>query len=169
MPHRTDDRPAPHPLAAHPAPSTVAVLAALGCGAALAVGAVLTLRRRLLVVRVDGGSMRPALVHGDRVLVSRTRSRSRSRPKVGDVVVFRLPGTPADYGGRLIKRVAAVPGDRVPASVAAAVPPAATDRVPDRSLVVIGDDPGSVDSRTWGYLPAPLVVGVVLRRLPRTG
>ena len=167
MPLLTTVRPASARPTARPAAARPAAALAAGAGAAALAGlAVLALRRRLLVVRVDGGSMRPALEPGDRVLVSRVRAGGRIA--VGDVVVFRVPGTPAGHEGRLIKRVAAVPGDPVPAVVAPAVDPAAAERVPARSLVVLGDARDSTDSRDWGYLPDSLVVGVMLRRIPRT-
>jgi signal peptidase I len=132
------------------------------------------LRYRWLVVTVDGDSMSPSLAHGDRVLVV----RGRMAPRVGDVVVFKLPGTSTrpspgtgSRSGRgnppapLIKRIAAVAGDDVPQSVADAVGSRPGTKVPERSLVVIGDAPGSADSRIWGYLATRDVVGVVARRL----
>ncbi|WP_305805028.1 signal peptidase I [Stenotrophomonas sp. YIM B06876] len=70
--------------------------------------------------QVPSGSMQPTLMPGDRVVVdmrayglrlpfTATQLLAAGRPQRGDVVVFN---SPAD-GTRLIKRVAAVAGDRV--------------------------------------------------------
>ncbi|MEV6964525.1 S26 family signal peptidase [Hamadaea sp. NPDC051192] len=136
------------------------------------------LRRRLLIVTVDGHSMLPAYAPGDRLLVRRTPA-DRVRP--GMPVVFRSPaGTPelstiADVADSsrvrrmlpddrlLVKRVVAVAGDPVPARLSIADEHA---RVPPGSLVVLGDNPAvSYDSREFGFLDAALVVGVAVRRL----
>ena len=144
---------------------------------ALAIGSygiVRALRRRLVVVDVHGASMEPTLRQGDRVLVSRIPADA---VRAGDIVVIERGSvlsdertSPADRPDRrrdwAIKRAAAVAGDPVPASVAAAagVVPGAT--VPAGFLVVLGDNPvRSADSRVWGYLPAERLLGVVRRRL----
>jgi signal peptidase I len=119
------------------------------------------LRRRLLVVTVEGGSMTPTFAPGDRLLVRRTALSALRR---GDAVVLRSPG--GDLPGEppyLVKRAAALPGDAVPDSV-----PADGPVVPPGRLAVLGDNAaGSADSRTMGLLPADVVVGVVLRRMTR--
>ncbi|MEW2551300.1 signal peptidase I [Streptomyces zhihengii] len=80
-------------------------------------------RRSLVVVSVQGTSMEPAVVDGDRVLVRRRRLR---RVKVGDIVVLEPPSdgpyrSAAEAGpdGRVwnVKRVAALPGDPLPPGV----------------------------------------------------
>ncbi|WP_220499876.1 S26 family signal peptidase [Microbispora sp. H10949] len=76
--------------------------------------------------------------------------------------VARLGGT-----SWLIKRIAAVPGDRVPDQVMAGVRAAPGDLVPAGRLVVLGDGPASMDSRRWGYLRTDEVLGVVIRSLSR--
>jgi type IV secretory pathway protease TraF len=58
----------------------------------------------------------------------------------------------------MVKRVAAVPGDRVPIDVVA------TGTVPPGALVVFGDN-GGYDSRVFGPLPFDRLLGVVVRRL----
>lgn len=143
----------------------------------LAIGsyaAVRALRRRLVVVDVHGASMEPTLRQGDRVLVSRIPADA---VRTGDIVVIERGAVPSDERtvpadrpaqrrGWAIKRAAAVAGDPVPASVAAApgVVPGAT--VPAGFLVVLGDNPvRSADSRVWGYLPTERLLGVVRRRL----
>ncbi|MEV6925808.1 S26 family signal peptidase [Dactylosporangium sp. NPDC051485] len=136
----------------------------------MAAGAVLTLvvlRRRYLVVDVTGPSMTPTFLDGDRVLVRRMPGE-RVRP--GQVVVLEGPELPAELRalvpraeplGLLLKRVAAVPGDAVPAYVAGA--PAL---VPDGKLVVLSDNPAAgVDSRFVGLFSTAGVAGVVLRRM----
>jgi signal peptidase I len=142
-----------------PLPWFLLVCAAIAvCG----VSAVLVAaRRRLTVVVVRGESMSPAFHSGDRVLVARTAGWS-----AGDVVVFRYASGPDE---KLIKRVAAVAGDPVPSDVLAAVREEPGTRVPDGFLVVIGDAVQSTDSRSFGYLSADAVIGVVARRLDGGG
>jgi signal peptidase I len=146
-----------------------------GGAAALAAlfGAVWWLRRRYLVVAILGRSMLPTYADRDRVLV---RRRKAGRPvQAGDVVVADLtprlvPGAGGSSGAplnairfadRVVKRVAAVPGDPVPAGIA--VPDV---RVPAGQLVLLGDNPAeSADSRQYGYVPENEVIGMVLRHL----
>ena len=96
-------------------------------------------------VKVDGWSMAPGLLPGDRLLVARTR---RLRP--GDIAVGEDPREP---GRPLIKRVAA--------------------REPDGRLVLLGDNPpASTDSRTFGPVAPDTLKGrAVYRYAPseRTG
>jgi signal peptidase I len=125
------------------------------------------LRRRYLVVTVEGYSMTPTYGHGDRVLVRRDR-----RPRTGDVALVDLPEalrpippgvSPADSlrNRRVIKRVAASAGERTPLPVDVAGPV-----VPSGHLVLLGDNPdGSGDSRQYGYVPIGAVGGVVVRSL----
>jgi signal peptidase I len=143
-------------------------------------GLVSWLRRRYVVINVEGQSMRPALLAGDRVLV---RRRPLRHVRVGDIVVVETPaprragrhraGAAArgtrGLGGHawVIKRAAAVPGDPVPPSVATPMSAATGTPVPDGRLLVLGDNTtGSIDSRHYGYLPGAGVLGVVVRRLP---
>jgi signal peptidase I len=135
-------------------------LLAVPVALALAVGLVLrAVRGRYVVVTVEGVSMAPTLVDGDRVVVRR-RPATGIRP--GDVVVLEPPTDAAGPGPRWnIKRVVAVAGDPVPAGV----PVGGIDRVPAGSLVVFGDNPDSVDSRQRGFFESGRLLGVAVRRL----
>ena len=143
----------------------------------MAATAAVVLRRRFVVVEVDGISMRPTYEPGDRVLVRRCGA---DRVRRGQVVVIRAPDSDVGWsrlppldgdvtGGRwYIKRAAAVAGDPIPAAVAHAVG-SPSSAVPEGRLVVLGDNVRSDDSRRWGYLPGELVLGVAVRRMgPRS-
>ncbi|MFC5902192.1 S26 family signal peptidase [Streptomyces zhihengii] len=142
-------------------------------------------RRSLVVVSVQGTSMEPAVVDGDRVLVRRRRLR---RVKVGDIVVLEPPSrgpyrSAAEAGpdGRVwnVKRVAALPGDPLPPGVPGAEGAEGADlgdpgtgaepgagRVGPGSFAVLGDNlADSIDSRHRGLFPAERLMGVVVRRL----
>lgn len=119
-------------------------------------------RRRFLLVTVAGDSMRPALRPGDRLLVRRTR-----RIRAGQVAVLRQPPAglfmaDAEPSGLLVKRIVAVPGDRVPEScrVHGQLP----ECVPPGSFIMLGDNSRrSYDSRFAGLIPADLLIGVAVR------
>ncbi|MCA2213523.1 S26 family signal peptidase [Jidongwangia harbinensis] len=138
-------------------------------GAVLAVvlGGLQWLRLRRLVVTVQGLSMAPTYRPGDRVLVRRLR---HSRVRTGQVVVVDLPDRirpiPPGVGAaeslrqrRVIKRVAAMSGEPVPATAGidlASVPPG--------HMLLLGDNPlASGDSRQYGPVPVDAVVGIVIR------
>ena len=145
-----------------------AALSALAAGPAAAL-AVTLIRRRYLVITVEGTSMTPTLVEGDRVLVRRARS---AQVAAGELVVATSP-----TGGRwdgmrlpewLIKRAAAVQGEPVPRLGAPALHSLSGDTVPVGCVVLVGDNPEeSLDSRACGYFRDEQIVGVVVRRLPR--
>ncbi|MEV4641682.1 S26 family signal peptidase [Actinoplanes sp. NPDC049548] len=133
----------------------------------------LYLRRRMVVIEVSGHSMHPTYRDGERVLVRRASLR---HVRAGEAVVFALPPSAGNeegpprrgrLGGHrwLIKRAAALPGQQVPGPVREA---AKADTVPAGHLVVLGDNPGaSIDSRSWGLLPEPYLLGIVRRRMVR--
>jgi signal peptidase I len=118
----------------------------------------LAARRRLVVVTVRGWSMAPSLSDGQRVLVRRARVESVRR---GDIVVVAYPQD-AGRDSWMIKRCAAVAGDPVPSAVTAARS-GLPRRVPDRSIVLLSDEPShDMDSRRFGLIAGDSVLGVVL-------
>lgn len=131
-------------------------------------------RRRYVVVVVDGESMAPAYAPGDRVLVRR-ESRAPAR---GDVVVVRKPdvtyGWPAAPDGSdpgvpvgrrwLLKRVAATGGDAWPTAVGRAAR-GGRETVPSGHVVLLSDNPRGSDSRRWGPCPEHQVLDRVTRRV----
>jgi signal peptidase I len=112
--------------------------------------------------RVSGGSMCPTLLAGDRIVTNQLAYGLHlpfttvwllrwSEPRRGDVVVLY---SPVD-GRRLVKRIAAVPGD-----------PLANDSleeatVPPGKYFVRGDAADSLDSRTFGCVPRERILGRV--------
>ncbi|NUR61253.1 MAG: signal peptidase I [Catenulispora sp.] len=140
-----------------------------------AVAATVAARRALVLITVSGSSMSPTYTDGEKLLVR------RSSPQVGDVVVFRHPqlSRSARKGSAtagattrpdvdwMVKRVVAVPGDLVPEEFLRAVRAAEPQPVvPFGHLLVRGDNPRSLDSRHFGYVPAADVLGVAVRRRP---
>ncbi|MGC5009704.1 signal peptidase I [Streptosporangium sp. DT93] len=153
---------------------TATLLGILGALLLPPAGAWLWVRRRLVVVTVDGPSMEPTLRDGDRVLVRRVPLR---RVRTGQLMVARRP-SPGDAGDVtatwLIKRVVAVAGEPVPPEVRPAVGEAGEAgeagghdvRVPAGCLVVLGDNRArSADSRHWGYVTGEHLLGVVHRAM----
>lgn len=131
------------------AAAAVAVIAAAGVAWA---------RRHLVVVTVKGHSMAPTYHDGERVLLRRGGYRT------GDVIMFRAPvvfSVPAHDVDWLMKRVAAVAGDPVPADLAKL---AGRGTVPDGHLLVRSDAPNGLDSRQLGLIDAHDVIGVVSAR-----
>ncbi|MEU8588819.1 S26 family signal peptidase [Streptomyces sp. NPDC048664] len=142
----------------NPIPLPAAALAVGAAGVlAGAAACALALRRAFVLVTVEGGSMEPTLLDGDRVLVRRTRAFRR-----GDVVVIPVPDGPRAPREVpwLVKRVSAIAGD-----------PAADGcpAVPSGHLAVLGDNPRSLDSRAFGTVPSRTALGVAIRRMARDG
>jgi signal peptidase I len=140
--------------------------------AAMLILLLLVLRRCFVVVAVTGRSMAPALMPGDRLLVRRGATHGL---RAGLIVVFSQPLDECQVWDSdvpppiqwTIKRVVALPGDAVPALARPAIGDLAV--VPPGMLVVFGDNVGSIDSRTWGFLPVADVLGVAVRRLSPSG
>lgn len=134
---------------------------------------------------IEGSSMEPNLVQGERLLVNRFVYQQSSfslfgddgylfgGPQRGDVVVFHPPtGSSTDF----VKRIIGVPGDvidldgefvYVNGTKTEWVDKATARRhenypvtVPPGEYFVLGDNRRvSVDSRNWGFVPADSIVG----------
>jgi signal peptidase I len=154
---------------------------------------------------IPSGSMLPQLQIDDRVVVSKISYRLHD-PRRGDIVVFDAPGGGGEDDDRplparlvrglaesigvvapstdeYIKRVVALPGERVegsggkvlvdglelvepylPAGTATAAFPAVV--VPPHSMFVLGDNrANSADSRIFGPVPRSTVVGRAIMRV----
>ncbi|MGH3164371.1 MAG: S26 family signal peptidase [Trebonia sp.] len=141
-------------------------LAVLVVSAPLALGFLLSVRKRYLITTVDGPSMEPALRSGDRLLVRKT-----NRLRKGQIAVFAFPDRPGDDPDAprqlLIKRVVAVPGDRVPTAWGGpGLRNVSGMAVPPHSFVVLGDNRAtSWDSRHYGFVRMDRLAGVAIRRL----
>ena len=153
---------------------------------------------------IPSGSMLPQLKINDRVVVSKVSYRLHE-PRRGDIVVFDAPGDEGDDGDALpvrfvrtivqsiglaapstdeyIKRVVALPGERVEAHdgrvfvdglelIEPYLPAGTTTSefaavvVPPETLWVLGDNRGSsADSRIFGPVPQSTVVGRAFARV----
>jgi signal peptidase I len=155
---------------------TVAVLGASLLAMATLLSIVIWLRRRFVVVDVEGNSMEPTVGFDDRLVVRRVR---RASLRSGDIVVFERPYRDVNGGPWawrplasslaerrwLIKRIAALPGDPAPPDV-----PDGSGAVPAEVVAVLGDNrDASIDSRVFGYVPLDRVLGVAVRRYTQDG
>jgi signal peptidase I len=133
--------------------------------AAIPAAGLVALRRIFSVVRVRGGSMRPAFRPGELLLV---RNKPGGRIRVGAVVIFRAPDlvpfeSPGPRDKWLIKRISALPGDAVPEPAREAT--GGTPVVPGGMFTVSADNPDGNDSRQIGFLLIDQISGLVLRKL----
>ena len=139
-----DPRSRPAQRGRGPRRRNILAVTALAVVAALATVALAVARLRGVRptrVAVSGASMEPTLRRGDWLIVDAAAYRRRA-PTVGDIVVARDPRLPDRV---VIKRVVAV--------------------MPDGDVELRGDaGDASTDSRSFGPVPAPLVVGRVLLR-----
>lgn len=130
------------------------ILVPLGSAIAIALFVRLTL---LQFYAVPSDSMLPTLRSGDRIAVIPYTSWTLPRmPERGDVIVFRRGNA------LLVKRIVAIPGDRVTVegdlAAAATVPP-----LPAGRYFVAGDNrPVSADSRQWGSIGHGEIIGQVV-------
>lgn len=113
----------------------------------------------LTTVRIIGHSMEPDVASGDVLLVVRRPFR---RVRRGQLIAFANP----QRGGAsdpllLTKRVAAVPGDPIPADMSTVVS-APDGIVPPRAVLVRGAAERTLDSRHFGFVPAGTVRGVCI-------
>ena len=169
------------------------IIVAVALGLALGIQAFL-----VKPFRIPSESMVPTLEVGQRVLVDRV-SYKFGEPDRGDIVVFKPPagqpstcgvrrsddqpcprGTPERSDTNFIKRVVAVPGDRVKIMEGSVYingqrqrePFARLDpecgtcnlpreiRIPEDHYYMMGDNRGeSADSREWGPVPEEWIIG----------
>jgi signal peptidase I len=122
----------------------------------LAAESVRQLRRRWVLVKIEGASMEPALHDGDEVLAKRTR-----RLATGDIVVLAAPDPQLGWAERKhakspwwVKRITAGPGEPMPGS---------GEPVPPGHYFLLSDNPAGEDSRRHGPCPGNLIVGSVIR------
>jgi len=130
--------------------------------------------------KIPSGSMRPTLIEGDRILVSKFLYRFRA-PQRGEIIVFRYP---SDTKRPFIKRLVAMGGDTVEIRDGAVLvngepledlgAPYYYNRgdfgglgqvieVPPDQYYVLGDNSSaSHDSRFWGFVPKRLLIGRAL-------
>jgi signal peptidase I len=122
-------------------------------------------------ILVDGASMEPTLVTGERVIVNRL-SYKFGNPQQGDIIVFYYPRNPSE---EYIKRVIGLPGDTVQVKngsvyvngqllhegyIDVKTNYTGTWQVPEDQLFVLGDNRNnSSDSHDWGTVPMDYVVG----------
>ncbi|MEU5153217.1 S24/S26 family peptidase [Glycomyces sp. NPDC021274] len=114
------------------------------------------LRRRWVLVKIEGASMEPALHDGDEVLAKRTR-----RIGTGDIVVVAAPDPQLGWAELKrakspwwVKRITAGPGEPMPGS---------GEPVPPGHYFLLSDNPAGEDSRRHGPCPGNLIVGSVIR------
>jgi len=127
-------------------------------------------------IRVEGDSMEPSLIDGQFVVVNKLAysvlEYSIREPQRGDIVVFNFPLNPAR---RFIKRIIALPGDRLQVldgqvfingnllnEPYLAVPPAYNNQwdVGMGEVFVLGDNRNnSSDSQNWGPLAMEDIIG----------
>lgn len=121
---------------------------------------------------VQGGSMEPGIVTGERIVVNLLVYHF-GMPKRGDVVVFK---SPRDFSKDYIKRVIALPGEVIeihqgvtsingkkldePYVTLRDFTDIEPTRLADGCVWVMGDNrANSEDSRRWGQLPVQLIRG----------
>lgn len=111
----------------------------------------------LTIFRVDGISMEPTFSNGQLVPVILNIYRITS-PKVGDLVIFKHEG---DANVRYVKRVTAVPGDKVILNSGVELILA-----PGQYFVTGDNRDHSTDSRVFGPVGRDQLIGRVLNSVP---
>ena len=142
---------------------------------AIAIAVVISTILIIFVVQafyIPSESMLPTLKPGDRILVNKFIYRFRD-PKRQEIIVFKYP---LDPQRKFVKRLIAVPGDRVKIkngqvfvndkqlSEDYLLEKSYTDfpeiKVPEDNYFVLGDNRNnSEDSRYWGFVPRENIVG----------
>jgi len=154
----------------------------------IAVALLMTLVIRTYVVqafKIPSGSMRPTLMEGDKLFVSKYLYRFKP-PQRGDIIVFKYP---QDMKKDFIKRLVASEGETVEIRDGKILVdgkpledlgtfgkfyyynhdpfggPYEKIRVPKDSYYVLGDNSAnSTDSRFWGFVPKKNIVGKAIFR-----
>lgn len=149
----------------------------------IVIAVILALIIRTFVVqafKIPTGSMRPTLIEGDRLLVSKFIYKFK-KPERGDIIVFL---SPEDKKKDFIKRLVGLPGEAIEiANGAILVDDKAVNsdsiikeiyyynrgdfgveaqktQVPNDAYYVLGDNSiSSRDSRYWGFLPKKYLLG----------
>lgn len=150
------------------------------------VSALLLVRRAFAVVTIEGESMAPTLVHGERILIYRWWPHQRLRK--GQVVLLQ-PGYPLSFLPSLqrlpadayVKRIVGMGGENIVTSLHELHKAHQAEQkeyydeqgnrrwsIPEGYVFVCGDNlSGSIDSRIWGPLPQRNVLGVAIMKLQR--
>ncbi len=133
------------------------------------------------VYRIPTGSMRPTLMEGDHLVVSKVVYKLR-KPIRGEVIVFIYPENPRQT---FVKRLVGLPGERLKIEDGKIYingkplnsPPEIASRyywnagkfgngeitIPEHGFYVLGDNTlNSKDSRYWGFVPEKNLVGKAL-------
>jgi signal peptidase I len=157
--------------------------------AIIAVAVALSLFVRVFVFQtfyIPSGSMEPTLLVGDRIIIDKLAVDFGTINR-GDIIVFHAPPAVATFCGGadvdLVKRVVAVPGDRISSSGNNILinghvlherwthnepfgPSITPQTVKAGNYFVIGDNhDNSCDSRFWGLVPKGNIIGKVFLRV----
>lgn len=130
------------------------------------------IRRFFYIVTIQGPSMMPTFLHGERVLVLRYWPSGWLRK--GQIIVGDIDYTVGEQTQheRVIKRITGLPGETLSFTT-----PKPTDQpphsnveqmswfVPDQHMFLQGDG-ASIDSRIWGPVPMAGLFGIVVAKLP---
>lgn len=130
--------------------------------------------------KLPSGTMSPAIMQGDRLLVNK-QVYKKSKPQRGDIIVFIYPpDTTRDF----LKRIVGLPGERIEIREGRIVVngqklddsnklsniyyynrgdyarESASVTIPSDNYFVLGDNSGSSnDSRFWGFVPKDNIIG----------
>ncbi|MER5643551.1 S26 family signal peptidase [Streptosporangium sp. NPDC002524] len=131
-------------------------------------GLFVVVRANFILVTIDGSSMEPHLRNGQKVLVSRIHRRwiQRGTCVLLDTSKLSARVRRATGGVRMVKRVAAIPGENVPEHLVEQIASQLCPVVPMEQFFLLGDNRNrSYDSRDMGYVPRASIVGVIVHTL----